>query len=274
LAFDLDARRWLALRVYQGTKKLSQALPEIVAELRRHRGEGKGPWRIFFDKGGYKGQNFRDLAAQEDIHFYCPAVRYPENVAQWEQLTEEDFDSEPFVFDKHANLSPEERPVYRMADTEMVIKVWEDRQVVDTVTLRAVVIHDPQGQTPEERWPVVYLTDDRELDARVLANEFGDHWGQEFAHRIGKYDLCLDILPPGYTLRSWRDEQERLQRRVEYDTTTFFLSAWLRCLVFPGQDRQPDDALRPGYGWGVRQDVGWHVTAQVHPSPGDPLSDW
>ena len=232
LAFDLDAKRWLALRVYQGSKKLSLALPEIVAELRRHRGEGKGCWRLFFDKGGYKGQIFRDLAAMEDVHFYCPAVRYPDNVAQWERLTEEDFDPEPFVFDKHADLPPEERPVYRLADTEMTVNVRENRRVVGTVTLRAVVIHDPQGQKPAERWPMVYLTDDRQIDARALANEFGDHWGQEFAHRIGKHDLCLDILPPGYTLTSQRDEEGQLQRQVEYDTTAFFLSAWLRCLVF------------------------------------------
>lgn len=232
LAFDLDAKRWLALRVYQGTKKLSPALPEIVAELRQHRGEDKGPLRLFFDKGGYKGQIFKALAALDDVYFYCPAVRYPDNVAQWEQLTEEDFDPHPFVFDKHAHLPPEEQPVYRLADTEMTIPVWEDDKVVDTVTVRAVVIHDPQGQDPAERWPVVYLTDDRQIDARDLANEFGDHWGQEFAHRIGKHDLCLDILPPGYVLKTHRDETGQLQREVEYDQTAFFLSAWLRCLVF------------------------------------------
>lgn len=232
LAFDLDARRWLALRVYQGTKKLSLALPEIVAELRQHRGEGKGPLRFFFDKGGYKGRIFQEMMEMEDVHFYCPAVRYPNNVAQWEQLAEEDLDPQPFVFDKHANLPPQERPVYRLADTEMTVNVWQEGQIVDTVTLRAVVIHDPQGQKPAERWPVVYLTDDRQIDARDLANEFGDHWGQEFAHRIGKHDLCLDILPPGYTLTSQRDEQGQLQRQVEYDTTAFFLFAWLRCLVF------------------------------------------
>jgi len=232
LAYDLDARRWLSLRVYQGTKKLSLALPEIVTELRHHRGENKGVLRLFFDKGGYKGSIFRDLAALEDVHFYCPAVRYPDNVAQWEKLTAEDFASHPFIFDKHADLPPEERPVYRLADTEMTINVWEDGQVVDTVILRAVVIHDPQGKTPAERWPVVYLTADRLIDARALANEFGDHWGQEFAHRIGKHDLCLDILPPGYTLSSQQDEQGHLQRHVEYDSTAFFLSAWLRCLVF------------------------------------------
>jgi hypothetical protein len=232
LAFDLDTCRWLALRLYQGTKKLSLALPEIVAEICRHRGEGQGWLRFFFDKGGYKGQIFQEMAAMEDVHFYCPAVRYPDHVAQWEQLTEAQFDPQPFVFAKHTKLPPEQQPVYRLADTEMTINVREEGQVVDTVTVRAVVIHDPKGQKPAERWPVVYLTDDRQLDARDLANEFGDHWGQEFAHRIGKHDLCLDILPPGYTLTSQRDENGQLQRQVEDNPTACFLSAWLSCLVF------------------------------------------
>jgi hypothetical protein len=38
LAYDLDALRWLGLRVYQGTKKLSKGLIEIVHELLKHRG--------------------------------------------------------------------------------------------------------------------------------------------------------------------------------------------------------------------------------------------
>ena len=84
LAFDLDAWLWLALRVYQGTKKLSQALLEMVAELRRHREGIEGLWRIFFDKGGYKGQNFQALSDLPDVHFYTPAVRYSKNVEQWE----------------------------------------------------------------------------------------------------------------------------------------------------------------------------------------------
>jgi hypothetical protein len=79
---------------------------------------------------------------------------------------------------------------------------------------------------------VVLLTDDRQIDARDLLNEFGDHWGQEFGHRIGKHDLYLDILPQGYVLRTQRDDEEQLHREVEYDQTALFLSAWLRCLVF------------------------------------------
>jgi hypothetical protein len=232
LAFDLDAWLWLALRVYQGTKKLNQALLEMVAELRQHREGIKGLWRIFFDKGGYKGQNFQALSALPDVHFYTPAVRYSNNVKQWEQLEKGDFDSEPFIFDKHADLPADQRPVYRLADTIMTVNVREKHRVVGTIELRAVVIHDPKGQTPAERWPLVVLTDDRQIDAPELANEFGDHWGQEFGHRIGKHDLCLDIVPPGYRLTSRRDENGQLQREVEYDPTAFFLSSWLRCLVF------------------------------------------
>ena len=232
LAYDLDARRWLALRAYQGTKKLSRGLLEIVREILRHRGLLKGLLRLFFDKGGYSGHIFRALANCPDVHFYAPAIRYPENVAQWEGLPETDFAPQSFVFDKHAHLPADECPSYRLADTEMTINVRENQKVVGQVTMRAVVLHDAQGQTPKERWPIVLLTDDRQIDARALLNEYGDHWGQEFAHRIGKHDLYLDILPPGYVLKSWRDEQGQLHREVEYDQTAFFLSAWLRCLVF------------------------------------------
>ena len=232
LAYDLDARRWLAVRTYQGTKKLSRGLLEIVRELLKHRGSLEGLLRLFFDKGGYSGHIFRTLADCPNVHFYTPAVRYPENVAQWERLQESDFSPQPFVFDKHAHLPADERLTYRLADTEMTINVWEKQKVVGQVTLRAVVLHDPQAQTVEERWPVVLLTADRQIDARALLNEYGDHWGQEFGHRIGKHDLYLDILPPGYVLQTWRDEQEQLHREVEYDQTAFFLSAWLRCLVF------------------------------------------
>jgi hypothetical protein len=191
---------------------------------------------------GKIGNTGRILKAEELVlHFYTPAVRYADNVAQWERLQEDDFDQEPFTFDKHADLPAAERPAYRLADTEMTINVWEKQKVVDQVTLRAIVLHDPQGQTPAECWPVTFLTGDRQIDARTLLNEYGDHWGQEFGHRIGKHDLYLDILPPGYVLKTYRDDQGQLHREVEYDQTAFSLSAWLRCLVFNLMERFAQD---------------------------------
>jgi hypothetical protein len=232
LAYDLDAHLWVGLRAYHGTKKLSKGLVEIVRELLKHRGSLKGLLRLFFDKGGYGGQIFLALSEEPRVHFYVPAVRYSSNVTQWEELQDSDFDADPFTFDKHVDLPIEQRPTYRLADTKMTLNVWEESKVVDTVTLRAVVLHDPQGAKPAERWPVVLLTDDREIDARALLNEYGDHWGQETAHRIGKHDLFLDVLPPVYILKTRRDDQGQLQREIAFDQTAFSLSAWLHCLVF------------------------------------------
>jgi len=232
LAYDLDSHLWLGLRVYHGTKKLSKGLLEIVRELLKHRGALQGKLRLFFDKGGYSGQIFLALSTESQVHFYTPAVRYAGNVAQWETLQESDFDETLLTFDRHAGWPAAQRPAYRLADTEMTINVRQGNKVVDTLTLRALVLHDPEGEKPAERWPFVLLTDDDATDARTLLNEFGDHWGQETAHRIGKHDLCLDILPLGYVLTTRRDDHGQLQREVAYDQTAFFLSAWLRCLVF------------------------------------------
>lgn len=233
-AFDLDAHLWLAMRAYQGTNKLSQALVEIVRELLKHHGSSQNPLRLFFDKGGSCGHVFRDLLQLSSVLFYTFAKRTEENVAEWEQLQAADFEMNVFTFDKHADLPPDQRPAYRLADTDMTFNVWDAarHRIVDTVTLRTIILHDPQGQKPAERWPVTLLTNDRAGDARTLLNEQGDHWGQEFAHRIGRHDLQSDILPTGYVLKTTRDEQGTLQREVEFDNTAFFLSAWLHCLVF------------------------------------------
>jgi hypothetical protein len=231
-AFDLDAHLWLAMRAYQGANKLSQALVEIVREILKHRGPNPNPLRLFFDKGGSCGHVFRDLLKFPSVFFYTFAKRTEENVAAWERLPDSAFETIPFTFDKHANLPGDQRPAYRLADTEMTINVWEEDRRVETVTLRTLVLHDPQGQKPAERWPVTLLTNDRTREAHALLNEQGDHWGQEFAHRIGRHDLQSDILPTGYVLTTTRDEQGELQRTVEFDNTAFFLSAWLHCLVF------------------------------------------
>jgi hypothetical protein len=233
-AFDLDAHLWLAMRAYQGTNKLSHALVAMVREILKHRGPDPKPWRLFFDKGGSCGHVFRDLLRLPSVLFYTFAKRTEENVAQWELLATADFEKKPFTFDKHADLPADQQPTYRLADTEMTLNVWNptNDHIVDTVTLRAIVLHDPQGKQPAECWPVTLLTNDRTRAARALLNEQGDHWGQEFAHRIGRHDLASDILPVGYVLTTTRDEQGELQREVEFDNTAFFLSAWLHCLVF------------------------------------------
>ena len=82
-AFDLDAHLWLAVRAYQGTNKLSQALVDIVRELLKHRRPSPNPLRVFFDKGGSCGHVFRDLLQLPSVLFYTFAKRTEENVAEW-----------------------------------------------------------------------------------------------------------------------------------------------------------------------------------------------
>lgn len=89
---------------------MSQAAVEMVKELLKHRGDLDGVLRLFMDKGAYYGLLFRDLAAEARVRFYVPAVRYPANIKQWEQLQEADFEAQPFTFDKHADLPADRRP--------------------------------------------------------------------------------------------------------------------------------------------------------------------
>jgi hypothetical protein len=230
-AFDLDSDTFLALRIRRGGKNLQKVVLSLAQELLTHRQGHPGCLRLFLDRGAYKAALFRELKAQPQVHFYCPAVRYRDLVAQWQTLRAQDFAAEPFVFQRQAAQPASERPVYRLADRPMTLNIWEKGRVVDTVTLRAVILHNPQGQTPREQWHVLF-TDDEQSPARHLADEFGDHWGHEFAHRIGKHDLCYDILPQSYTLVSQRDEQGQLQRTVTFNIKAIFLVAWLRCLTF------------------------------------------
>jgi len=155
LAYALDDHVWLGLRAYHGTNKLSTGLVEIVADILKWRGPDHGVLRIFFDKGGACGHVLRDLLEYPQVLFYTLARRSEENVQVWEKLDKRDFERKRFSFDKHMHLPKDQRPTYRLADIEMVINVWENRKLVGTVTVRAIVLHNPLGQTPAERWPVV-----------------------------------------------------------------------------------------------------------------------
>lgn len=230
-AFDLDGDAFLALRIRRGGKNLQRVVPSLVRELLAHRKGRPGLLRLFLDRGAYKAVLFQELKDNPQVHFYCPAVRYPTLVAQWEALQKQHFEAEPFVFQRQAERPESERTAYRLADRPTNLNLWKKGRVVGTVTLRAIILHNPQGQTPRERWHVLF-SDDEDSPARALANEFGDHWGHEFAHRVGKHDLGYDILPQSYILRSRRDEQGQLQREVTLNIKAIFLVAWLRCLTF------------------------------------------
>lgn len=231
-AFDLDAQQFLALRVRPGGHNLARVLLSLVTALLIH-GLGRcGGLRLFFDRGGNQGRVLKALSRLTTLHvyFYTPATRRAAAVAQWEQLSKSDFEPEPFIFARREQaLDAHPQPLH-LADTSTEIG-WGQGRRRETLRLRSIVLHNPQGQTPRERWFVI-LTSDPETSARTIANEYGDHWRQELAQRVGKDDLCFDIVPPGYRLHSVRDECGELQRLVEPDPKALWLGAWLRMLVF------------------------------------------
>ena len=99
------------------------------------------------------------------------------------------------------------------------------------MTLREIVLFNPQGKTTAKRW-LAFLTNDEDTSAADVANEYGDHWGHEMAHRGGKHELCYDILPPSYDLETHRNEDGELVRESKLNIKNCFLMSWLRCLTF------------------------------------------
>jgi hypothetical protein len=230
-AFELDLRTFLALRIRRGAKQLHKVVLSMAREILKLR-QGKMGWlRLFLDRGAFYGFLFRALKRMPGVHFYTPAVRYPNFVEEWEQLQDKDFQPQPFVFDRDEDLPPKEQMSFRLADRTMEINVWKDKKQLDTVTLRAVILFNPVGETSSERW-FVLLTDDEETPACELANEYGDHWEHESAHRTGKHDLSYDILPPSYTLETHHEDDGKLLRKVKLNMKNTFMIAWLRCLTF------------------------------------------
>lgn len=230
-SFALDLRTFFTLRIRRGAKQLHRAVLPMTRELLRLWKGEKGVLRLFLDRGAFHGLLFQALKALPRVHFYTPAVRYPNYVEEWEKLPESAFEEEPFVFEHDKDLPPEEQTSYRLADRTHEVNLWKNKKLIGTVTLRAIILFNPRGETTSERW-FVLLTDDEDTPARELANEYGDHWEHEMAHRVGKHDLCYDILPPSYTLETHRDENGELVREAELNIKNTFLMSWLRCLTF------------------------------------------
>jgi len=230
-SFALDIRSFLALRIRRGAKQLHNAVLPMTREILRQWESKEGTLRLFLDRGAFHGLLFRALKALSRVHFYIPAVRYPNYVEAWEELPDSAFEEDLFVFERDKDLPTEEQVSYRLADMTQEVNLWKDGELLGTVTLRAIILFNPEGEMTSERW-FVLLTDDEDTPARELANEYGDHWEHEMAHRDGKHDLCYDILPPSYTIETHRNEDGELVRETKFNIKNCFLMSWLRCLTF------------------------------------------
>lgn len=230
-SFALDLRSFLALRIRRGAKQLHRAVLPMTREILRQWESEEGTLRLFLDRGAFHGLLFQALKALSRVHFYIPAIRYSSYVEAWEGLPDSAFEEASFVFERDKDLPSDERVKYRLADTTQEVNLWEDGELLGTVTLRAIILFNPEGETSSERW-FVLLTDDERTPSRELANEYGDHWEHEMAHRSGKHDLCYDILPPSYSIETHRTEDNELVRETKLDIKNCFLMSWLRCLTF------------------------------------------
>jgi hypothetical protein len=230
-SFALDLRSFLTLRIRRGAKQLHRAVLPMTREILRQWESETGTLRLFLDRGAFHGLLLQALQALSRVHFYIPAVRYPNYVAAWEALPDSAFAEDPFVFERDKDLPADEQVSYRLADATQDVNVWKDGDVLGSVTLRAIILFNPKGKTTSERWATL-LTDDEDTPARELANEYGDHWEHEMAHRDGKHDLCYDILPPSYTIETHRNADDELVRDTKLNIKSCFLMSWLRCLTF------------------------------------------
>ncbi len=247
-AFQLDDVRdvgfaLLTLRIRRGAKQLHRAVPPMTREILRQWKSEEGIWRLFLARGAFQGLLFQTLKLLPRGHFYLPTGRYSNYVEAGEKLPESTFEEAPFVFARAKDRPPEERISYRLADSPQEVNLWEGGKLRGTVTLRAIILFNPQGETTSKRW-FVLLTDDRDTPARELANEYGDHWEHEMAHRVGKHDLDYDIRPPSYMRETHRDPEDNLMRDAKLDI-----------------------------GCSVRQEVRRYAIEKVHPSPRSALRE-
>lgn len=203
----------------------------MTREILRKWKSKNGFLRIFLDRGAFHALLFQALKAIPRVQFYLPAIRYPNYVEEWEELSEDAFEDELFIFERDKEKPADEQTSYQLADTSREITVWKNNKKSGTVTLREIILFNPQGKTTAKRW-IVFLTNDEDTPADDIADEYGDHWEHEMAHRGGKHNLCYDILPPSYDLKTHRDEDGELVRETKLNIKNCFLMSWLRCLTF------------------------------------------
>ncbi len=124
--YHLDRERNVALQVGTGGTRLSQVVVGVIRLVQGLRQGLEGALRFFCDRGAYQGQVFQWAQEEEGVHLYVPAVRYENNVAQWEQLGAEDFEKEPFVLERERDLPAAEQKRYRYAETRTTLVVDGD----------------------------------------------------------------------------------------------------------------------------------------------------
>lgn len=224
--FHLHAERFMGLVVTKARVALSQALPTLMAEVRRLREKAGHPepkWMdLILDRGAYKGSLFQTLMDDDQVRFIAMARATKKNKEQWEAIPEERFsDYQP---------EGEHNPHLKIAEATTTIKDC-------THQLRTVVIRD-DAPGSRQRWRCLFVKvpatemSPATVDARYRARQKHENSFAQLDHY-----LAGKCLPKPYALKREANSQGEKRQTVgselsEETMTGLQFVAWLRHWAF------------------------------------------
>lgn len=221
--FDLLRERFIGLSIKKAPDRLSRVLLSLIEEVRqlKKRAGFKLHLKIetIFDRGGYRGDVFKELMADRDLDFITLAVATKRNKKQWEGIPES-------LFSPYA--SPDGNKKLMVARTTTTITNCPE-------PIPSIVIRDDTPGT-KQRWRV-YLTKDTESPVELIDSQYRSRQSHENGYRILKHNLSGDTLPKPYKLEC--SENSHAEKRKTISTTcssetmksTFFIG-WVKALAF------------------------------------------
>jgi hypothetical protein len=225
--FDLDLGRFVGLLVRKAREALSQALPDLLTEVRLLRRQANVQdadlVRLIFDRGGYKGSLFQDLMADPKVSFIAMSRATKLNVRQWEAIPESHFRPYQLEGDDNPNLKIA-RSATRITDCQH--------------PLPSVVIRDDTPGT-KQRWRVLFFKN--EPGRRPRAETIDAEYRQRQRHEMGfaeyVHALIGHSLPKAYQMFRVPNEQGQKRKTVATAETAHsrqavHLVAWIKFLTF------------------------------------------
>ncbi len=225
--FDLDRGRFVGLLVRKAREALSQVLPDLLAEVRQLRRQGKvqDPERVrlIFDRGGYKGTLFEQFMEDPQVSFIAMARATKRNVRQWEAIPESRF-----------------RPYHPKGDDNPHLKIARSTtQITDCKhPLPSVVIRDDTPGT-KQRWRVIFFKNEpghrpqvQTIDAEYRQRQHHEMGFSEYVHALVGHSL-----PKAYQMFRVPNDQGQKRKTVATAETahsqrTVHLAAWIKFLTF------------------------------------------
>lgn len=224
--FHLYTERFMGLVVTKARVALSQALPTLIAEVRRLREKAGHPESkqvdLILDRGAYKGTLFQALMDDDHVRFIAMARPTKKNKAQWESIPEECFsDYQP---------EGEHNPHLRIAETTTTIKDCQHK-------LRTVVIRDDTADS-KQRWRCMFVKVPAvEMSPATVDARYRERQKHENSFAQLDHYLAGKCLPKPYALKREANSQGEKRKTAgselsEETMTGLRFVAWLRHWAF------------------------------------------